>query len=86
MTRRGLGLALDGLVELVEDRQDGLLEAGLPVERAALGGGGAVGVHPVHAVLVHEADEALGEFLDGLVEGFGGAVAVACGARRTGLP
>ena len=30
---------------------------------AALGGGGAVRVHPIHAVLVHQADQALREFL-----------------------
>ena len=49
---------------------------GLPVQGAALGGGRAVGVHPVHAVLVDQADQALGQLFDGLVERFAGGVAV----------
>ena len=68
--------ALDALVEFLEDGQDGLFETRFPVQGAALGGGGAVGVHPVHAVFIDQADEALGEFLDGFVEGLAGAVAV----------
>ncbi len=72
----GFALALDFIVELGEDGQRGFLEAGFPIERTALGGCGAVGVHPVHAVFVYQADEALGEFFNGFVEGFGRAVAV----------
>ena len=64
-------------VEFLEDRRNGLLEFRFPVEGAALGGNGAVGVHPVHAVFVDEPDEALGQFFDGLVEGFAGGMAVA---------
>ncbi len=47
-----------------------------PVERAALGRGAAVGVHPVHPVLGHQPDQALGQLLDRLVEGLAGAVTV----------
>src|ERR1035441_8385526 len=43
---------LDAFVEIFEHRQSGLLEFGFPVERTALGGGGAVGIHPVHAVFI----------------------------------
>ena len=46
----GLGALLDALVELLHHGLDGVVEAWIPVERAALGGGGAVGVHPVHAL------------------------------------
>jgi hypothetical protein len=74
------------VVQFLEHGQNRLLELRLPVQRTALGRGGAVGIHPVHAVLVHEADEALGQLLDGLVEGFAGAVAVLAQARRTALP
>ncbi len=38
-------------------------------------GGGAVGIHPVHAILGDEGHEGLGELFDGLVECFGGRVA-----------
>ena len=64
------------LVEVFENRQDGFLELGLPVQSAALGGGGAVGVHPIHAVFVHKADEALGQFFNSFVERFAGGVAI----------
>ena len=67
---------VDALVELVEDRGDGLPEGALPVEGAPLGGGAAVGVHPVHAVFRDEPDEALGQLLDRFVEGLARAVAV----------
>ena len=52
----------------------GLAEAAAPVQGAALSSGAAVGVHPVHAVLRHQPDQALGEFLNGLVEGLAGTV------------
>src|SRR6266545_4228711 len=41
----------DRLVELLEDRLGGVAERLEPVESAALRGGGAVRVHPVHALL-----------------------------------
>ena len=66
----------DALVQLVKDRLDRLAEFVAPIQRAALGGGGAVGIHPVHAVLAHQADQALGQLLDRLVEGFAGRMAV----------
>ena len=82
----GLGVAIDGAlcffagrhtpVEALHDGLDGVVERGHPVERAALGGGGAVGIHPVHAAGGEEGHEALGELFDGLVEGLGGGVAV----------
>ena len=52
------------------------MEGAHPVEGAALGCGGAIGVHPVHAALCNQRHERLGKLLHRLVEGFGGGVAV----------
>src|SRR3569623_70358 len=68
------GLAL--VVQLLEDRLGGVAELLEPVERPALGGRRAVGVHPVHAVLGDERVQALRRLLDRLVERLGGRVAV----------
>ena len=64
------------LVELLEDGLGRLAEVRPPLERAVLRGLRAVRVHPVHAVLVDEAGERLGEFFASFVERFGRAVAV----------
>ena len=73
---RGFISGGDAGVKRFKHRQGGFLESRFPVERAALGGLRAVGIHPVHAVLIHEADEALGQFFNGLVERFARRVAV----------
>ena len=77
----GLGVAVDAdlcfvtrchaLVETLHDGLDGVVEGSHPVERAALGGGGAVGIHPVHTVLGKQRHQGLGQLLYRLVEGFG---------------
>lgn len=46
----GLGAVLHALVELLEDRDVGLLEYRGPVERATASSGGASVVHVVHAI------------------------------------
>src|SRR3989344_3447179 len=66
----------NALVERLEYGLDGLAEFRLPVERAALGGRRAVGIHPVHAVLADEANEALCQLLYRLVERFARGVSV----------
>lgn len=71
----GLGTILDGVVKLVEDGLQGILEAGRPVNGTTTGGGGASLVHPVHAVGANEGVQALGSLLNGLVEGLAGGVA-----------
>lgn len=71
----GLGTILDGVVKLVEDGLQGILEAGRPVNGTTAGGGGASLVHPVHAVGTNEGVQALGSLLNGLVEGLAGGVA-----------
>ena len=76
----GLLHRLDALVELLEDRERSLLELRPPLESTVLGSLRAVAVHPVHAVLVNEADEGLRELLASLVESLRRAVAV--GAER----
>ena len=48
----------------------------MPVQRAALGSGGAIGIHEVHAVLTDEADQGLGKFFDGFVKGFAGGMSM----------
>lgn len=67
---------LDLVVELLKDGLEGLLELGGPVEGTTLGGGGALGKHPVAAVGADERVEGLGGLLDGLVEGLRGGVAL----------
>ena len=47
-----------------------------PVEGSTLRSSAAVGIHPVHTVLVDQPDEALGKFLNGFIEGFRRAVSV----------
>lgn len=71
----GLGTITDAVVELVEEGLQVVLEAVGPVEGTTTGGGGASGVHPVHAVGTDERVEGLGGLLNGLVEGLGGGVA-----------
>lgn len=71
----GLAAVLDGGVEVVEDGLEGGLEALAPVDGTAAGGGGAGGVHVVHAVGADQGVQRLSSLLDGLVEGLGGAVA-----------
>lgn len=71
----GLGAILDGVIQLVEDGLQGILEAGGPVNGTTTGSGGAGLVHPVHAVGTDEGVQTLGSLLDGLVEGLAGAVA-----------
>ena len=48
----------------------------MPIQCAALGGGGAIGIHPIHAVLANEADQGLGKFFDSFVEGFTGRMSM----------
>ena len=81
----GLLHRLDALVELLEDGKRGLLELGPPLKGAVLGSLRAVAVHPVHAVLVNEADEGLRELLACLVERLGRAVAVGAESFELGL-
>lgn len=52
------------------------VERVLPVDSTTLGGGGAVGVHPVHTVGTDQRVERLGGLLDSLVESLGGSVAL----------
>jgi hypothetical protein len=72
----GLGTVAGGLVELLEEGLEVVLEALGPVEGTTAGGGGAGLVHVVHAVGTDQRVEGLGGLLDGLVEGLAGAVAV----------
>lgn len=71
----GLLASLDAVVEVLEDRLEGLLEALAPVNGTATGGGGACLVHVVHSVGTDQRVEGLGGLLDGLVEGLGWGVA-----------
>ena len=71
----GLGAVLDGVVEVVEDGLEGVLELGGPVDGTTAGGGGAGVEHPVHAVGTNERVEGLGSLLNGLVESLAGGVA-----------
>lgn len=71
----GLGAILDGVVQLVEDGLQGILEAGAPVNGTTAGSGRASLVHPVHAVSTNEGVQGLSSLLNGLVEGLAGAVA-----------
>lgn len=71
----GLGAVLNRVVQIVEDRLQGILEALAPIDGAAAGGGRAGSVHVIHAVLADEGVERLGGLLYGLVEGLGGRVA-----------
>ena len=72
-----LGLATVGnsSVEVVEDGLKGGLEAWAPVEGTTAGGGGAGGVHVVHAVGTDQGVQRLGSLLDSLVESLRWAVA-----------
>ena len=72
-----LGLATVGnsSVEVVEDGLKGGLEAWAPVEGTTAGGGGAGGVHVVHAVGADQGVQRLCSLLDSLVESLRGAVA-----------
>lgn len=72
----GLGTVAGGLVKLLEEGLEVLLEALGPVDGTAAGGGGAGLVHVVHAVGADQRVEGLGSLLDGLVEGLAGSVAV----------
>lgn len=72
----GLGAVASGLVELLEEGLEVLLEALGPVDGTAAGSGGAGLVHVVHAVLADQRVEGLGGLLDGLVESLAGGVAV----------
>lgn len=72
----GLGTVAGGLVKLLEEGLEVLLEALGPVDGTAAGGGGAGLVHVVHAVGADQRVEGLGSLLDGLVEGLTGSVAV----------
>eukprot|EP00906_Rhabdomonas_costata_P002990 RCo004626 len=68
----GAGGLLAGLHALVALLNHGLqrgLELGGPVQRPALRRGGAVGVHPVHAILRHQGVERAQGLLNCLVEG-----------------
>ena len=55
---------------------DLLVELGGPVEGTTTSSGGAGVVHVVHTVLADQGEQGLGGFLDSLVEGFRGRVAV----------
>jgi hypothetical protein len=72
----GLLAGLDGVVQVVEDGLEGVLELRAPVDGTAAGGGRAGLVHPVHAVGTDERVEGLGSLLDGLVEGLRWGVAL----------
>ena len=71
----GLGTVADGVVQVVEDGLEGVLELGGPVDGTATGSGRAGLEHPVHAVGTNQRVQRLGSLLDGLVEGLAGAVA-----------
>ena len=51
---------LHAMVKVLENGQHGLFESGLPIERATLRRGGTIGVHPIHAVFIHQANQTLG--------------------------
>lgn len=71
----GLLTSDDGVVEVIEDGLQGILELGSPVNSTTAGSGRAGVEHPVHAVGTDQGVERLGSLLDGLVEGLAGAVA-----------
>lgn len=64
----------DGFVQLLEDGLGGGVELLPPVESTTLSSGGAVSVHPVHAVSTDQGVKRLGGLLDGLVESLRGGV------------
>ena len=47
----------NALVEFFEYRQRSFLEVRFPVKRAALVGGAAILIHPVHAVFIHQTNK-----------------------------
>src|SRR5687768_13517513 len=63
-------------IQGIKNGRHGVTEPILPIEGAALGGGGTVGVHPVHAILTDEANEGLSQFLYRFVERFGGRMSM----------
>lgn len=71
----GLGTVTDGVVELVEEGLQVVLEAAGPVNGTTAGSGGAGSVHPVHTHTTDQGVQGLSSLLDGLVESLGGAVA-----------
>lgn len=66
--------SLYAVVELIEDRLQGVLEFSTPVDGTTSGRRRACCVHPVHAVRSDQWVQALSCLLDGLVESFAGAV------------
>lgn len=71
----GLGTVTDGVIQLVEEGLQVVLEAGRPVNGTTTGSGGAGSVHPVHTVTTDQGVQGLSGLLNGLVEGLRGAVA-----------
>ena len=71
----GLGTVLNGGVEVIEDRLEGILEALAPVDSTTTSSGRAGGVHVVHAVGTDQGVQRLGSLLDSLVESLRWAVA-----------
>ena len=68
--------ALHTCIELLHDGLNGIMETREPVKCATLGGGGTIGIHPVHTLLSEERHEALCELFYCLVESLGGGVAI----------
>jgi hypothetical protein len=64
----GLASVGNGIVEVVEDGLEGVLEALAPVNGTTTSSGGACVVHVVHTVASDQGVEGLGSLLNGLVE------------------
>src|SRR5512144_2905447 len=67
---------LHRFIQLFEHRSDRITKTRMPVERAALGSGGTIGVHEVHAILTDKADQRLSQFFNGLIERFRGGMPI----------
>mmetsp|Transcript_9504 Transcript_9504/g.18011 ORF Transcript_9504/g.18011 Transcript_9504/m.18011 type:complete len:392 (+) Transcript_9504:99-1274(+) len=57
-------------VQFFKDGQSSFLKVGVPVQRTSLGGGRAVGVHPVHTIFADERVQRLSGFFHGFIERF----------------
>ena len=64
------------MIKFFKDRHNRVAEPVTPVERAAPRCRAAILIHPIHAILVNQPDQTLGQLLDGLVERLAWAVSV----------